>query len=266
VPAGVTETVIDELAPLLARGDTIIDGGNTFYGDDMARSAALAGAGIDYIDCGTSGGVWGLERGFCLMIGGPDAAVTRLDPIFRALAPGIDAVRDRTPGRKRSRTGEMGYLHCGPSGGPSWKMVHNGIEYAPWRRTPRASTSRTTPTSGRAHRRRDRAARPRRHPFTLEVANAEVCAEAWCRRGCWTLTARARPRVPRFSTTSGRAERLRREGRRIESRRRSTRGAGARARDQVLRLGFISLQGEARTSNRSLSALRSVAPRREASA
>jgi len=100
VPAGVTQAVIEELAPLLARGDAIIDGGNTFYGDDMARSRALAPQGIDYIDCGTSGGVWGLERGFCLMIGGPDAAVTRLDPIFRALAPGIDAARDRTPGRQ----------------------------------------------------------------------------------------------------------------------------------------------------------------------
>jgi 6-phosphogluconate dehydrogenase len=132
VPAGVTEAVIAELTPLVARGDTIIDGGNTFYGDDMARSLALAPHGIDYIDCGTSGGVWGVERGFCLMIGGPDAAVTRLDPIFRALAPGIDAVRDRTPGRQgEPAPEEMGYLHCGPSGaGHFVKMVHNGIEYA----------------------------------------------------------------------------------------------------------------------------------------
>ena len=99
VPAGVTAKVIDELAPLLARGDAIIDGGNTFYGDDMTRSRALADTGIDYIDCGTSGGVWGLDRGFCLMIGGPDDTVTRLDPIFRALAPGVDGAGDRTPGR-----------------------------------------------------------------------------------------------------------------------------------------------------------------------
>jgi len=132
VPAGVTQSVIDELAPRLARGDTIIDGGNSFYGDDMTRSRALAAGGIDYVDCGTSGGVWGLERGFCLMIGGPDAAVTRLDPIFRALAPGIDAARDRTPGRRGDPAPEeMGYLHCGPSGaGHFVKMVHNGIEYA----------------------------------------------------------------------------------------------------------------------------------------
>ena len=132
VPAGVTGRVIDELAPLLAPGDVIIDGGNSFYGDDISRAHALAAAKIDYIDCGTSGGVWGLERGFCLMIGGPDAAVGRLDPIFRALAPGLDAASERTPGRTGDPAPEeMGYLHCGPSGaGHFVKMVHNGIEYA----------------------------------------------------------------------------------------------------------------------------------------
>src|SRR3954465_11967189 len=115
VPAGVTARVIDELAPLLAAGDTIIDGGNSFYGDDIARARSLADAKIDYVDCGTSGGVFGLERGFCLMIGGGDAAVTRLDPIFRALAPGLDAAGDRTPGREgEPAPEEMGYLHCGP--------------------------------------------------------------------------------------------------------------------------------------------------------
>ena len=124
--------MIDELAPLLSAGDAIIDGGNSFYGDDITRSHALAATKIDYIDCGTSGGVFGLERGYCLMIGGPDAAVTRLDPIFRTLAPGIDAAGDRTPGRTGDPAPEeMGYLHCGPSGaGHFVKMVHNGIEYA----------------------------------------------------------------------------------------------------------------------------------------
>ena len=132
VPAGVTGAVVDDLSRLLAAGDTVIDGGNSFYGDDIVRAAKLASAKIDYVDCGTSGGVFGLERGFCLMIGGPDGAVQRLDPIFRALAPGIDAAAERTPGRTGDPAPEeMGYLHCGPAGaGHFVKMVHNGIEYA----------------------------------------------------------------------------------------------------------------------------------------
>jgi 6-phosphogluconate dehydrogenase len=132
VPAGVVNAVIEELAPLLAAGDVIIDGGNSFYGDDITRAHALAKQNIDYVDCGTSGGVFGLQRGFCLMIGGPDAAVKRLDPIFVALAPGLDAADERTPGRRGDPAPEeMGYLHCGPSGaGHFVKMVHNGIEYA----------------------------------------------------------------------------------------------------------------------------------------
>jgi 6-phosphogluconate dehydrogenase len=130
VPAGVTEAAVDDLAPLFVRGDTIIDGGNSYYIDDLRRSAKLAPAGIDYLDVGTSGGVWGLERGYCMMIGGADAAVARLDPIFRALAPGIGDIA-RTPGREKAGgTSELGYLHCGPSGaGHFVKMVHNGIEY-----------------------------------------------------------------------------------------------------------------------------------------
>ncbi len=132
VPAGVTGAVVDELSSVLAAGDAIIDGGNSFYGDDIDRAEHLATKKIDYIDCGTSGGVFGLERGFCLMIGGPDGAVARLDPIFRALAPGVDAAAERTPGRTGDPAPEeIGYLHCGPSGaGHFVKMVHNGIEYA----------------------------------------------------------------------------------------------------------------------------------------
>jgi 6-phosphogluconate dehydrogenase len=131
VPAGVTSDAIDDLVPHLAAGDTIIDGGNTHYADDIARSQHLLPKGIDYVDVGTSGGVWGLERGFCMMIGGPDDVVSRLDPIFRALAPGIDA-GPRTPGRHgEPAPEEIGYLHCGPAGaGHFVKMVHNGIEYA----------------------------------------------------------------------------------------------------------------------------------------
>ena len=131
VPAGITGHVVDDLAEHLAAGDTIIDGGNSHYVDDIARSNATAPRGIDYVDCGTSGGVFGLERGFCLMIGGPDEVVQRLDPIFRCLAPGLGTI-ERTPGRAGDPTPEeMGYLHCGPAGaGHFVKMVHNGIEYA----------------------------------------------------------------------------------------------------------------------------------------
>ncbi len=130
VPAGVVDSAIAEMSPLLAKGDALIDGGNSYYIDDIRRAKALEGKGIDYLDVGTSGGVWGLDRGYCMMIGGPDASVKRLDPIFAALAPGRGAI-DRTPGRdKLGGTAEMGYVHCGPSGaGHFVKMVHNGIEY-----------------------------------------------------------------------------------------------------------------------------------------
>jgi len=130
VPAAVVDRTIADLAPLLESGDTIIDGGNSYYIDDIRRSKELAPKGIDYVDVGTSGGVWGLERGYCMMIGGPTATVQRLDPVFKTLAPGIGSI-DRTPGRDRAAgTSEQGYLHCGPSGaGHFVKMVHNGIEY-----------------------------------------------------------------------------------------------------------------------------------------
>jgi 6-phosphogluconate dehydrogenase len=130
VPAGYVQETLDELAGLMSEGDAIIDGGNSYYRDDVDRAVALKPQGIDYIDVGTSGGVFGLERGFCLMIGGPDDAVNRLDPIFATIAPGVDAA-ERTPGRSGDPTpAENGYLHCGPTGaGHFVKMVHNGIEY-----------------------------------------------------------------------------------------------------------------------------------------
>ena len=130
VPAGYVQGTLDELAGLMDAGDAIIDGGNSYYRDDIDRSKALLAEGIDYLDVGTSGGVFGLDRGFCLMIGGPDDAVQRLDPIFATIAPGVDAA-ERTPGRSGEATpAESGYLHCGPSGaGHFVKMVHNGIEY-----------------------------------------------------------------------------------------------------------------------------------------
>ena len=130
VPAAAVDATLEELAPLLAPGDVVVDGGNSYYVDDIRRAKELAGAGIHYLDIGVSGGVAGLDRGYCLMIGGPDETVRRLDPIFRTLAPGVDAAK-RTPGRSGEPTpAENGYLHCGPSGaGHFVKMVHNGIEY-----------------------------------------------------------------------------------------------------------------------------------------
>jgi len=130
VPAAVVDQTIAELAPHLAPGDILIDGGNSYYVDDIRRAKELAGRGIHYVDVGTSGGVWGLERGYCMMIGGETETVRHLDPLFACLAPGRGAV-PRTPGRdKHGGTAEQGYLHCGPSGaGHFVKMVHNGIEY-----------------------------------------------------------------------------------------------------------------------------------------
>ena len=131
LPAGeITEKTVVELGNLMEAGDTIIDGGNAFFQDDVRRGKALKSKGIHYIDCGTSGGVWGLERGYCMMIGGDKEAVDRLDPIFSALAPGTGTI-PKTPRReKRDARVEQGYLHCGPVGsGHFVKMVHNGIEY-----------------------------------------------------------------------------------------------------------------------------------------
>ncbi|HXT97303.1 MAG TPA: decarboxylating 6-phosphogluconate dehydrogenase [Polyangia bacterium] len=130
VPAGVVDATLGDLAPLLAKDDVVIDGGNSFYRDDVERAKRLAGQGLHYVDCGTSGGVWGLERGYCLMIGGEPEIVRRLDPLFATLAPGQGTI-PRTPGREgRGGTAEQGYLHCGPAGaGHFVKMVHNGIEY-----------------------------------------------------------------------------------------------------------------------------------------
>jgi 6-phosphogluconate dehydrogenase len=131
VPAGAaTEQVVSDLAKRMEPGDTLIDGGNSFYKDDVRRMKRLQPLGLHYVDVGTSGGVWGLERGYCLMIGGEPEVVRRLDPIFRTLAPGLGAI-PRTPGRDRlGGTAEQGYLHCGPAGsGHFVKMVHNGIEY-----------------------------------------------------------------------------------------------------------------------------------------
>ena len=130
IPAGLTGGVVDQLAEVLEPGDIIIDGGNSNYRDDVRRAAALKDTGIHYVDVGTSGGVFGLERGYCLMVGGPDEAFTHIEPILKTIAPGVGDV-ERTPGRSGDLAPEeRGYLHCGPSGaGHFVKMVHNGIEY-----------------------------------------------------------------------------------------------------------------------------------------
>jgi 6-phosphogluconate dehydrogenase len=130
VPAGIVDSVVGELAPHLEKGDTIIDGGNSYYVDDLRRGRELAEKGIHYVDVGVSGGVWGRTRGYCMMVGGDDEAVGRLTPVFEALAPGVGSAV-RTPGREGDATPEeQGWLHCGPAGaGHFVKMVHNGIEY-----------------------------------------------------------------------------------------------------------------------------------------
>jgi 6-phosphogluconate dehydrogenase len=130
VPAGdATEKTVHTLAERMGAGDTIIDGGNSYFKDDVRRAKELRQRGINYLDAGTSGGIWGIDRGYCLMIGGPTDAVARLEPIFRTLAPGRGTI-EATPGRTKSSTSEQGYLHCGPEGaGHFVKMIHNGIEY-----------------------------------------------------------------------------------------------------------------------------------------
>ncbi|OXY88399.1 phosphogluconate dehydrogenase (NAD(+)-dependent, decarboxylating) [Streptomyces diastatochromogenes] len=130
LPAAIVDSILDQLEPLLEPGDILIDGGNSYYRDDIARAKRLAGKSLHYVDCGTSGGVWGLERGYCLMIGGEDEVVAHLDPIFKTIAPG-EGCAEPTPSRTRTDgTAPQGYLHCGPNGaGHFVKMVHNGVEY-----------------------------------------------------------------------------------------------------------------------------------------
>jgi 6-phosphogluconate dehydrogenase len=185
VPAGqITEQVVHDVADVLESGDAIVDGGNTYYRDDIRRSQELAERGIDYIDCGTSGGVFGLERGFCLMIGGPDAAVERLDPIFKTIAPGVDAA-ERTPGRSGDPdTAENGYLHCGPSGaGHFVKMIHNGIEYGVMAAYADGLNILKNANAGKVQREADAETAPLEHPeyYQYDMDIPQI-AEVW-RRG-----------------------------------------------------------------------------------
>ncbi len=193
VPAGdITEKTVNDVAAVLESGDAIIDGGNSYYRDDMRRSAAVAEKGIDYIDCGTSGGVFGLDRGYCLMIGGPDAAVKRLDPIFRTVAPGVESA-ERTPGRSGEPSpSENGYLHCGPSGaGHFVKMVHNGIEYGVMAAYAEGLNILRNADAGKVERTADAETAPLEQPeyYQYDIDIPEV-AEVWRRGsviGSWLL-------------------------------------------------------------------------------
>jgi 6-phosphogluconate dehydrogenase len=210
LPAAITQGAIDELTGYLAAGDAIIDGGNSHYHDDIVRARQLAEKDIHYVDCGTSGGVWGLERGYSLMIGGEDEVVNRLDPIFRSIAPGPDR-RQPTPGRTIDGTAPQGYLHCGPAGaGHFVKMVHNGVEYGMMAAIAEGLNIIKHANVGREKVESDAETTPLRDPefYSYDIDVAEV-AEVW-RHGSvvssWLidLTAAALARSPELSEFKGR--------------------------------------------------------------
>jgi 6-phosphogluconate dehydrogenase len=212
VPAGeITEQTVEGVAAVLESGDAIVDGGNSYYRDDIRRAAKVGEQGIDYVDCGTSGGVFGLQRGYCLMIGGPDRAVGRLDPIFASLAPGVEQA-ERTPGRTGEVTpSENGYLHCGPNGaGHFVKMVHNGIEYGIMAAYAEGLNILKNANAGKVSREADAETAPLDHPeyYQYDLDLPEV-AEVWRRGsvvGSWLLdlTAAAMVESPDLSDFAGR--------------------------------------------------------------
>jgi 6-phosphogluconate dehydrogenase len=210
LPAGIVDKTLDELVPLLDDGDTVIDGGNSYYRDDIARSKRLAEDNIHYLDCGTSGGVWGLERGYCLMIGGETEPVERLDPIFKTIAPGSGSA-EPTPNRKKDGTAPHGYLHCGPSGaGHFVKMVHNGVEYGMMAAIAEGLSVIKHANAGKNQQEVDAETSPMRDPWAYEydIDVGEV-AEVWRRGsvvGSWLvdLTADAFARSPDLDDFTGR--------------------------------------------------------------
>jgi 6-phosphogluconate dehydrogenase len=211
VPAAVVDQTIADLLPHLESGDILIDGGNSYYVDDIRRAKALGPKGIHYVDVGTSGGVWGLERGYCMMIGGEDAVVKRLDPIFARLAPGIGNI-DRTPGRDKVQgSAEQGYLHCGPNGaGHFVKMVHNGIEYGLMAAYAEGMNVLRSANVGKLSHEADAETTPLRDPEHYQYdLNLSDIAEVW-RRGSviasWLLdlTATALLEDPRLAKFAGR--------------------------------------------------------------
>ncbi len=211
VPAASVDKVLDDLTTLLEPGDIVVDGGNSYYHDDIRRAATLKEKQIQYVDVGTSGGVWGQERGYCLMIGGENETVQRLDPIFKALAPGVDAA-SRTPGRDGAPTpAENGYLHCGPHGGGHFvKMVHNGIEYGIMAAFAEGLNIIKNADMGRRREEVDAETTPLRHPewYQYEFPLPDI-AELWRRGsvvGSWLLdlTASALHKNPDLSNFAGR--------------------------------------------------------------
>jgi 6-phosphogluconate dehydrogenase len=210
VPAGVVETTLEQLRPLLEADDIVIDGGNSYYRDDLTRAADLKRDGIHYIDVGTSGGVWGLDRGYCLMIGGEDEPVQRLNPIFLTIAPGR-GMAEPTPGLTKGGTAEQGYLHCGPNGaGHFVKMVHNGVEYGMMAAIAEGLSIIKHADAGLHMDEVDAETTPLRNPeaYQYTIDPGEV-AEVW-RRGSvvssWLmdLTAAAFAKSPDLSDFSGR--------------------------------------------------------------
>src|SRR5437868_6419130 len=211
VPAAVVDQTISDLLPHLEAGDILIDGGNSYYVDDIRRARELAGKKIHYVDVGTSGGVWGLERGYCMMIGGENEVVQRLDPIFSSLAPGVGDI-PRTPGREKIEgTAEQGYLHCGPNGGGHFvKMVHNGIEYGIMAAYAEGLSVLRSANVGKQEHGVDAETTPLRDPEHYQYdLNLSDIAEVW-RRGSviasWLLdlTARALSNDPELTKFSGR--------------------------------------------------------------
>ncbi|MFN7778346.1 MAG: phosphogluconate dehydrogenase (NAD(+)-dependent, decarboxylating) [Betaproteobacteria bacterium] len=211
VPAAAVDATIAELRPLLARGDTLIDGGNSYYVDDLRRAAELAADGVHYLDIGTSGGVWGRERGYCLMIGGEADVVRRLDPVFAALAPGRGSIEPTAGRDPAASTAEQGYLHCGPAGaGHFVKMVHNGIEYGIMAAYAEGFGILRSANVGKADHTVDAETTPLRDPthYQFDLPLADI-AELW-RRGSvissWLLdlAARALARDGNLSAFAGR--------------------------------------------------------------
>jgi 6-phosphogluconate dehydrogenase len=211
VPAGVVDPVIESLLPLLEAGDVVIDGGNSYYHDDVRRAAMLKTKGLHYVDVGVSGGVWGLERGYCMMIGGEPEIVRRLDPLFGALAPGVQSA-PRTPGASgKAGPAEQGYLHCGPNGaGHFVKMVHNGIEYGIMAAYAEGLNIIRQADIGTRQGEIDAETTPLRHPelYRYDIDIAKV-AEVWRRGsviGSWLLdlTASALRQSPDLANFHGR--------------------------------------------------------------
>jgi 6-phosphogluconate dehydrogenase len=192
VPAGAVDAVLAELVPLLSPDDIVIDGGNSYYHDDLRRAKELEPRGLHYVDVGVSGGVWGLERGYCMMIGGEDGVVRHLDPIFRALAPGVAAAPRTSGAAGEPSSAENGYLHCGPNGaGHFVKMVHNGIEYGLMAAYAEGLNILKHANIGTEHRATDAETTPLRHPehYRYEL-NLPDIAEVWRRGsviGSWLL-------------------------------------------------------------------------------